>query len=151
MEAAIGTAAMMPVAAALGRLQWADWLTTGADGLYHTPPERGWGVLTPAGLAARVTTGALEAPAPPGLAAKAVAQWPASVHSRGARTPAPRRTDDFSAPVLAKKAPFAPSDFLHPWAASEVSRYVSQTDRWHGSCEPHRWQESCIRRGRAPA
>jgi membrane protease YdiL (CAAX protease family) len=52
-------AAMLPVAAALGRLQWADWLTTSADGLYHTPPERGWGVLTPAGLAARVALNAI--------------------------------------------------------------------------------------------
>jgi membrane protease YdiL (CAAX protease family) len=52
-------AAMLPVAAALGRLQRADWLMTGADGLYHTPPERGWGVLTPAGLAARVALNAI--------------------------------------------------------------------------------------------
>ena len=52
-------AAMLPVAAALGRLQWADWLMTGADGLYHTPPERGWGVLTPAGLAARLALNAI--------------------------------------------------------------------------------------------
>ena len=52
-------AAMLPVAAALGRLQWADWLTRGADGLYHTPAERGWGVLTPAGLAARVALNAI--------------------------------------------------------------------------------------------
>lgn len=52
-------AAMLPVAAALGRLQWVDWLTTGADGLYYTPPERGWGVLTRAGLAARVALNAI--------------------------------------------------------------------------------------------
>jgi len=54
-------AAMLPVAAALGRLQRADWLMTGADGLYHTPPERGWGVKTPAGLAARVALNAIVA------------------------------------------------------------------------------------------
>lgn len=52
-------AAMLPVAAALGRLQRVDWLVTGADGLYHTPPERGWGVLTPAGLAGRVALNAI--------------------------------------------------------------------------------------------
>ena len=52
-------AAMLPVAAALGRLQWAAWLTTGADDLYHTPPERGWGVLTRAGLAARIALNAI--------------------------------------------------------------------------------------------
>lgn len=52
-------AAMLPVAAALGRLHWADWLRTGADGLYHTPSERWWGVLTPAGLAARVALNAI--------------------------------------------------------------------------------------------
>src|SRR5689334_20345900 len=52
-------AAMLPVAAALGRLQWADWLKAGADGLHHTPPERGWGVLTPGGLAARIALNAI--------------------------------------------------------------------------------------------
>jgi membrane protease YdiL (CAAX protease family) len=52
-------AAMLPVAAALGTLRWEDWLTTGADGLYHTPPARGWGILTPAGLAERIALNAI--------------------------------------------------------------------------------------------
>ena len=48
---------MLPVAAALwGGLPWASWLTPEADGLYHTPATRNWGVLTPAGLAARMVT-----------------------------------------------------------------------------------------------
>lgn len=45
---------MLPTAAALDRLHWQGWLTPEADGLYHTPADRGWGVLTPAGLAARI-------------------------------------------------------------------------------------------------
>jgi membrane protease YdiL (CAAX protease family) len=48
-------AVMLPVAARLwGGLPWAAWLTPEADGLYHTPATRGWGVLTPAGLVARM-------------------------------------------------------------------------------------------------
>jgi len=48
---------MLPVAAALwGGLPWASWLTPEADGLYHTPAARNWGVLTPAGLVARMAT-----------------------------------------------------------------------------------------------
>jgi membrane protease YdiL (CAAX protease family) len=31
-----------------------DWLSPGADGLYHTPVERGWETLTAGGVAARV-------------------------------------------------------------------------------------------------
>jgi len=50
-------AVMLPVAAYLwGGLPWASWLTPAADGLYHTPPERNWGVLTQAGLDARMAT-----------------------------------------------------------------------------------------------
>ena len=50
-------AVMLPVAAALwGGLPWANWLTPEADGLYHTSAARGWGVLTPAGLVARMAT-----------------------------------------------------------------------------------------------
>jgi membrane protease YdiL (CAAX protease family) len=52
-------AAMLPVAAALGRLQWQEWLTPGADGLYYAPAERGWGVLTPTGLVVRIAVNAL--------------------------------------------------------------------------------------------
>ena len=50
-------AAMLPVAAYLwGGLPWANWLTPEADGLYHTPATRNWGVLTSTGLVARITT-----------------------------------------------------------------------------------------------
>ena len=50
-------AVMLPLAAYLwGGLPWASWFTPAADGLYHTPPERNWGVLTPAGLVARMAT-----------------------------------------------------------------------------------------------
>jgi len=50
-------AVMLPVAAALwGGLPWASWLTPEADGLYHTSAARGWGVLTPVGLVARMAT-----------------------------------------------------------------------------------------------
>jgi len=52
-------AAMLPAAAALDRLHWQRWLTPGADGLYHVPADRGWGVLTPAGLAARMALDAV--------------------------------------------------------------------------------------------
>jgi membrane protease YdiL (CAAX protease family) len=48
-------AVMLPVAAALwGELPWANWLAPEADGLYHTSAARNWGVLTPAGFAARL-------------------------------------------------------------------------------------------------
>ena len=45
---------MVPVGAAVwGGLPWEDWLTPRADGLYHTPDSRGWGVLTTEGLVVR--------------------------------------------------------------------------------------------------
>ncbi|HET7525769.1 MAG TPA: CPBP family intramembrane glutamic endopeptidase [Burkholderiaceae bacterium] len=48
-------AVMLPVAAYLwGGLPWAHWLTPEADGLYHTPAARNWGVLSPGGLVARM-------------------------------------------------------------------------------------------------
>ena len=48
-------AAMLPVASVVwGGLPWAPWLTPEADGLYHTPVDRSWGVLTPAGLMTRL-------------------------------------------------------------------------------------------------
>jgi membrane protease YdiL (CAAX protease family) len=50
---------MLPVGAALwGRLPWEEWLTAQADGLYHTPASRGWGVLTTQRLVARMAVGA---------------------------------------------------------------------------------------------
>lgn len=36
-------AAMLPALAALEvRVPWQDWLSPGADGLYHAPEQRGW-------------------------------------------------------------------------------------------------------------
>jgi len=54
-------ATMVPLMAAFegGHLPWASWLTTSADGLYHTPPERGWGILTAGGLARRIALNAV--------------------------------------------------------------------------------------------
>jgi CAAX protease family protein len=52
-------AAMLPAALALDRLHWEDWLTPAADGLYHTPAARGWGVLTLAGLVGRIALNAI--------------------------------------------------------------------------------------------
>jgi hypothetical protein len=38
-------AVMLPVSVALeGPIQWQDWLSPGADGFYHSPASRGWGV-----------------------------------------------------------------------------------------------------------
>ena len=52
--------AMVPVAVAYeGHLPWADWLTPQADGLYHSPPDRGWGALTFGGLVVRMALNAL--------------------------------------------------------------------------------------------
>jgi len=52
-------AAMLPVAASYeGRLPWHGWLTPQADGFIHSSTERGWGVMTPTGLAARVALNA---------------------------------------------------------------------------------------------
>jgi membrane protease YdiL (CAAX protease family) len=52
-------AAMLPAAAFAGRLRCEDWLTPHADGLFHTPARLGWGVLTAAGLTARIVMNAL--------------------------------------------------------------------------------------------
>jgi membrane protease YdiL (CAAX protease family) len=52
-------AAMLPAAAALDRLHWQESLTPGSDGLYHAPAVRGWGVLTPTGLAVRIGINAI--------------------------------------------------------------------------------------------
>lgn len=52
-------AAMFPVAATYeGRFPWQGWLTPQADGLLHSSTERGWGVMTPMGLAGRVALNA---------------------------------------------------------------------------------------------
>jgi len=53
-------AAMLPVAVAYeGRLPWQEWLTPQADGLFHSSTERGWGVMTPTGLAGRLALNAI--------------------------------------------------------------------------------------------
>lgn len=39
-------------------LQWQDWLTPQSDGLYHSPPSRGWGVLTMQGLIGHIALNA---------------------------------------------------------------------------------------------
>lgn len=54
-------ATMLPLMAAFegGHLPWATWLTPDADGLYHSPAERGWGVLTGSALARRIALNAV--------------------------------------------------------------------------------------------
>ncbi|HCN83200.1 MAG TPA: hypothetical protein DIT07_06190 [Sphingobacteriaceae bacterium] len=42
-----------------GKLSWQSWLNPGADGLYHTPAEKGWGVLTESGLIIHLITNAI--------------------------------------------------------------------------------------------
>jgi len=50
----------LPVSIAVqGPLQWQDWLTPQADGLYHTPASRGWGVITVQGLAGHIILNAV--------------------------------------------------------------------------------------------
>ena len=47
-------AVALPVFSAInGRIEWQEWLTPQADGLYHTPASRGWGTITLAGLIVR--------------------------------------------------------------------------------------------------
>ncbi len=54
-------ATMLPLMAVFegGHLPWAAWLTPSADGLYHSPAERGWGVLTLGALARRIALNAI--------------------------------------------------------------------------------------------
>jgi membrane protease YdiL (CAAX protease family) len=53
-------AAMLPVIVTYeGKLPWEDWLTPQAGGLFHSPAERGWGVLTPSALAGRIALNAI--------------------------------------------------------------------------------------------
>ncbi len=51
-------AIFLPQIARAGPLPWQDWLTPGADGLYHSPESRGWGVLTFPGLIGRIAANA---------------------------------------------------------------------------------------------
>ena len=51
--------AMVPLVAFLeGEMPWQDWLTRGADGLYHSPESRGWGALSVDQLAGRIALNA---------------------------------------------------------------------------------------------
>jgi membrane protease YdiL (CAAX protease family) len=53
-------AAMLPMTVVVdGRLPWESWLTPQADGLFHTPASRGWGVLTLNALVARIAINAI--------------------------------------------------------------------------------------------
>jgi membrane protease YdiL (CAAX protease family) len=53
-------AAMLPMTVVVdGRLPWENWLTPQADGWFHTPASRGWGVLTLNALVARIAINAL--------------------------------------------------------------------------------------------
>jgi membrane protease YdiL (CAAX protease family) len=53
-------AVMLPLMAAMGGgVQWQDWLTPQADGLYHTPASRGWGALTIRGLIGHIVLNAI--------------------------------------------------------------------------------------------
>ena len=57
---AVQHAVMLPyMAAAPGGVRWQDWLTPQADGLYHTPPSRGWGAVTIRGLLGHVVVNAV--------------------------------------------------------------------------------------------
>jgi membrane protease YdiL (CAAX protease family) len=51
----------LPLMGALleGSLPWVSWLTPSADGLFHTPEERGWGNLTQGGLVGRILMNAV--------------------------------------------------------------------------------------------
>ncbi len=40
-------------------VQWQDWLTPQADGLYHAPASRGWGTLTIQGLVGHILVNAI--------------------------------------------------------------------------------------------
>ena len=52
--------AMLPVMVHLeGGWQWQDWLAARADGFYHTPASRGWGVVTAPGLVGHIVLNAV--------------------------------------------------------------------------------------------
>ena len=52
-------AVMLSAMAMGGGLRWQEWLTRGADGLYHVPASRGWGTLTATGLWGHILLNAL--------------------------------------------------------------------------------------------
>jgi membrane protease YdiL (CAAX protease family) len=57
---AVQHAVMLPfMSTAPGGLQWQDWLTPQADGLYHTPASRGWGAVTIQGLVGHIVLNAV--------------------------------------------------------------------------------------------
>ncbi|HEY1240088.1 MAG TPA: CPBP family intramembrane glutamic endopeptidase [Bryobacteraceae bacterium] len=72
-------AVMLPLASASpAGVQWQDWLTPSADGLYHTPDARGWGALTFQGLVGRIVLNAIV-----GLAANSVMAFFEEIGWRG--------------------------------------------------------------------
>ena len=53
-------AVMLPLMGRIdGGVQWQDWLTQAADGLYHAPASRGWSALTIQGLVAHIVLNAV--------------------------------------------------------------------------------------------
>jgi membrane protease YdiL (CAAX protease family) len=53
-------AVMLPLMSIVnGPIQWQDWLTLQADGLFHTPGSRGWGTLTTQALIGRIAINAV--------------------------------------------------------------------------------------------
>jgi membrane protease YdiL (CAAX protease family) len=53
-------AAMLPAIVSYeGRLPWEDWLRPQSDGFFHSPAERGWGVLSPSALGGRIALNAI--------------------------------------------------------------------------------------------
>ena len=59
MPLAIHNVTLPSIFALERRLPWVEWLAPAADGLFHTPPERGWGDLTLAALAGRLLLNAI--------------------------------------------------------------------------------------------
>jgi len=59
LPVAMHVAAVPVVRAYEGSLPWEHWLTPQADGLIHSSAERGWGLLTPGGLALRIALNAV--------------------------------------------------------------------------------------------
>src|SRR4051812_14366897 len=53
-------AVMLPLMVRLeGGVRWQEWLVRQADGLYHAPASRGWGVLTVQGLVGHILLNAI--------------------------------------------------------------------------------------------
>jgi membrane protease YdiL (CAAX protease family) len=53
-------AAMLPTTYILeGKIPWQHWLYPAADGLYHTPADKAWGIVSQAGLITHLITNAV--------------------------------------------------------------------------------------------